>query len=215
MKEILLVEDERNLRNNLTEIIELHGYKVHAAENGADALTLLQTFTPLLIISDIYMPVMNGYNLFKSVQQMPTLKGIPFVFLSARTELDDIRHGMNLGADDYITKPVKAKDLIGCINMRIQRVDYLKLNTAGAGTTTPIAESTQHCTEILAMFSKAEMRVFKLLAENKNSVQIGHELFLSYKTVQNHRANMARKLGLNGNNALLEKAIYCKAAGLI
>lgn len=214
MKEILLVEDERNLRNNLAEIIELHGYKVYTAENGSDALAMLQTLTPQLIISDIYMPAMSGYELFNSVQQMPATKGIPFVFLSARAELDDIRTGMNLGADDYITKPVKAKDLIGCINMRIQRVDYLK-QTTGPTTTNNMAEGSFNCGEILAMFSKAEMRVFKLLAENKNSVQIGHELFLSYKTVQNHRANMARKLGLNGVNALLEKAIYCKAAGLI
>jgi two-component system, OmpR family, response regulator len=213
MKEILLVEDERNLRNNLAEIIELHGYKVYTAENGANALAMLQTITPQLIISDIYMPVMSGYELFNSVQQMDGIKGVPFVFLSARTELDDIRTGMNLGADDYITKPVKAKDLIGCINMRIQRVDYLKHSTTN--TTVNPTETTFNCPAILAMFSKAEMRVFKLLAENKNSVQIGHELFLSYKTVQNHRANMARKLGLNGNNALLEKAIYCKAAGLI
>lgn len=213
MKELLLVEDERNLRNNLAEIIELHGYKVHTAENGADALELLQTIKPHLIISDIYMPVMNGYDLFNNVQQMEAMKSVPFVFLSARTELDDIRTGMNLGADDYITKPVKAKDLIGCINMRIQRVNYLKQNTTTTTANPPAG--TFNCGEILALFSKAEMRVFKLLAENKNSLQIGQELFLSYKTVQNHRANMARKLGLTGVNALLEKAIYCKAAGML
>jgi DNA-binding NarL/FixJ family response regulator len=212
MTKVLLVEDESNLRANLAEILMLNNFDVITAENGKKGLDLLQSNSPDIIISDIYMPEMSGFEFYYRLQQNNLQKSIPFVFLSARAELHDIRIGMNMGADDYITKPVKHNDLINCINTRLKKRKQLGENHTPA-IPEQFAETTQKKEELQAMlslFSDAEKRVFEKLSENKNSVQIGQELYFSFKTVQNHRANMVKKIGISGQNALLSIAVSCR-----
>lgn len=216
MIKVLLVEDENNLRANIAEILELNNFEVATAENGSKALKMLEHFAPDIIISDIYMPEMSGFEFFHKLQQTDSLKFIPFVFLSARAELSDIRIGMNMGADDYITKPVKHSDLIKCINTRLQKRNNITENSAAAQYTPgEVTQKKEELTAMMAMFSEAEVRVLEKLSYNKNSVQIGQELYISFKTVQNHRANMVKKLGISGQNALLSIAISCRLLGLI
>ena len=214
MCKVLIVEDETNIRNNLSEILEMNGYEVAVAENGQEALLALQSDQPDIILSDILMPVMNGYDLLRSVQANPKLRHLPFLFLSAKIELEDIRNGMNLGADDYLTKPVKYQELVKAIDMRLnRRKDFIETAVAEGGEIN--TEKREELKQMLAKVSSSEMRVLLQLAENMNSFQIAEKLFLSFKTVQNHRANMVKKLGLFGQNALLSFALNCKMLDLL
>ncbi len=215
MCKVLIVEDETNIRNNLREILEMSGYEVTVAENGEEALIALAGEMPDIILSDILMPVMNGYDLLRNVQANPKLRHLPFLFLSAKIELEDIRNGMNLGADDYLTKPVKYQELIKAIEMRINRRKDFIDTAPRTGDGEINSTKREELQLMLTKISNSEMRVLRQLAENRNSFQIAETLFLSFKTVQNHRANMVKKLGLFGQNALLSFALNCKMLDLL
>lgn len=115
-KIVLIIEDEPIILNNISTILQLSGCTCHKAANGVEALSLLQTLTPNLIMCDVMMPDMNGFEVLQYVQQQPQLKHIPFCFLSARADVVDIDNGLALGAAAYITKPFLAKDLLATVN---------------------------------------------------------------------------------------------------
>ncbi len=119
--QILLVEDDDTIRDLLADILILEGAEVRTAASGNEALRLLTTIRPQLIISDIMMADGDGHDLLRSVQTDPLLNGIPFIFLTARSEPSDLRRGMNLGADDYLIKPVARQDLINSVRIRLVR----------------------------------------------------------------------------------------------
>lgn len=125
MKKILLVEDEIELRDNIRLLLESEGYKVTLAENGLDALKVIEKDNPDLIISDIMMPFMNGYELFDTVKEDLKTKIIPFIFLTAKSDKHSIRYGMNLGADDYLTKPFTQEDLLQSVKTRFDKSEAL------------------------------------------------------------------------------------------
>lgn len=121
---ILVVEDEPLIRQNVKLMLELEGFEVKAAENGIKALEIIKNIeprTPDLVLSDINMPGMDGYQLFKEISKKQVLSLTPFIFLSARDTPEDVRFGKLLGVDDYITKPFEAEDLIAIIRGKINR----------------------------------------------------------------------------------------------
>lgn len=211
MNNILIIEDDVNIRNNVVEILELNGYKPKAASDGLDALAILKDYHPDLIISDILMPHLTGFELKEKLECCDVLKKIPFIFLSAKADLQDIREGMNLGADDYLTKPFKLADLLKTIKIRLSKQQDSKEEKN-------ISFQDNHIDELKQKLNKltsAEKKVLTLLAQNFSSVEIGKKLFLSTKTIQNHRANMVRKLKFTGTNSLLDFAIRCTLAGIL
>ncbi|MFZ9718591.1 MAG: response regulator [Chitinophagaceae bacterium] len=111
MKTILLIEDNNDIRENTAEILELANYSVLTAENGKLGLALALEHKPDMIICDIMMPVLDGYGVLHVLQKNEALQQIPFIFLSAKSERSDLRKGMELGADDYITKPFTDTEL--------------------------------------------------------------------------------------------------------
>lgn len=128
MQHILLIEDNNEVRENTAEILELAGYKVYTAENGkAGVETALQN-KPDLIICDIMMPVLDGYGVLHLINKNPALKDIPFIFLTAKAERNDFRKGMEMGADDYITKPFTDIELLNAIESRLKKIALLKKN---------------------------------------------------------------------------------------
>jgi CheY-like chemotaxis protein len=136
---IFIVDDNEDILLNLRMLLEFSDFKVISARNGKEALEMLQRLQdpPDLIVSDIMMPEMNGYDLFKAVSTEPALNQIPFIFLSAKTTPDDIRLGKILGVDDYLTKPFNQDDLIATIRGKITRKKRTaQINTA-LGNTTP------------------------------------------------------------------------------
>lgn len=118
---ILVIEDDASVRRNLIELLNEEGFETHEAENGKIGIEKAKQTYPDLIISDILMPEADGYAVLKEMQKESGTSSIPFIFLSARTDRDDIRTGMNIGADDYLTKPYKADDLLAAINLRLQK----------------------------------------------------------------------------------------------
>jgi DNA-binding response OmpR family regulator len=121
MKKILLIEDNQEVRENTSEILELAGYTVVTAPNGKVGVELAQKEKPDLIICDIMMPELDGYGVLHILNKKTETAGIPFIFLTAKTEKTDIRKGMNLGADDYLTKPFDDTDLLNAIEARLRK----------------------------------------------------------------------------------------------
>lgn len=121
MKTILLIEDNFDVRENTSEILSLANYNVLAAENGKQGVELAQHEMPDLIICDIMMPELDGYGVLHILSKNETTSTIPFIFLTAKTEQNDIRKGMNLGADDYLTKPFDDTDLLNAVEARLRK----------------------------------------------------------------------------------------------
>ncbi len=126
MKKILLIEDSIDVRNNTAEILELSNYKVIQAENGKIGIEKAIEHKPDLIICDIMMPVLDGYGVIHAVHKNEEIKNTPFIFLTAKTERGDFRKGMELGADDYITKPFTGTELLNAVDSRMKKLDLLK-----------------------------------------------------------------------------------------
>ncbi len=129
MKTILLIEDNAPIRENTAEILELAGYRVLTAENGKLGVELALIDRPDLIICDIMMPVLDGYGVLHIVNKNPELAGIPFIFLTAKSERTDLRRGMELGADDYLTKPFDDTELLSAVESRLNRFGKLRADT--------------------------------------------------------------------------------------
>lgn len=125
MTKILLIEDDLVLRENTAELLELSNYEVITAKNGKEGVSLIKAHLPDVVICDIMMPVLDGYGVLKALSSDEKTKYIPFIFLSAKIKRSDIRKGMNLGADDYISKPFTEEELIGAIESRLAKASIL------------------------------------------------------------------------------------------
>jgi CheY-like chemotaxis protein len=126
MKTILIIEDDIVLRETTSEILELENYKVLTASNGIRGAEQARIMLPDLILCDIMMPEMDGYQLLEILSKDEKTKRIPFIFMSAKTEIKDVRKGMDLGADDYLTKPVDEELLLSAISSRLAKFALLK-----------------------------------------------------------------------------------------
>ena len=126
MKKILVIEDNDEVRENIAEILELANYKVVTAGNGKIGAATALKEIPDLIICDIMMPVLDGYGVLHLLNQHTETYGIPFIFLTAKSEKSDFRKGMDLGADDYITKPFDGIELLKAIEIRLNKADSVK-----------------------------------------------------------------------------------------
>jgi DNA-binding response OmpR family regulator len=130
MKRILIIEDNTEVRENVAEILELSNYEVAVAENGKRGVELALQQTPDLIVCDIMMPELDGYGVLHLLNKHIETYGIPFIFLTAKSEKTDLRKGMEMGADDYITKPFDGIELLNAIEVRLNKAELLKQNAA-------------------------------------------------------------------------------------
>ena len=120
MPRILVIEDEPQMRRNILTILDMEGFNALGAENGRQGLEMIRSQQPDLILCDVMMPELDGYGVLKALRADPAIAEIPFVFLTAKGERGDFRAGMNLGADDYLTKPVVLGDLLKAIQVRLK-----------------------------------------------------------------------------------------------
>ena len=126
MKKILLIEDNADVSTNTAEILELSNYKVIVAANGKSGVEKAIEQKPDLIICDIMMPELDGYGVLHAVHKNDAIRNTPFIFLTAKSERSDYRKGMELGADDYITKPFTGTELLNAVDSRLNKIDQLK-----------------------------------------------------------------------------------------
>lgn len=125
MKKILIIEDNDDICSNTAELLELSNYKVITAENGKIGVEKAILEKPDLIICDIMMPVLDGYGVLHAIHKNEAIKNTPFIFLTAKSERSDFRKGMELGADDYITKPFTGTELLNAVDGRLKKHDLL------------------------------------------------------------------------------------------
>ncbi|MBX2930920.1 MAG: response regulator [Chitinophagaceae bacterium] len=118
---ILVIEDEGNIRENIQELLEAKGYLVHSSPNGKQGILDAIDFRPHLILCDIMMPKMDGFKVLEYIRKTSVVQNVPFIFLTAKIDRTDIRQEMELGADDYLTKPFSSKDLIASIETRLKK----------------------------------------------------------------------------------------------
>ncbi|HVU14747.1 MAG TPA: response regulator [Phototrophicaceae bacterium] len=121
MTHILIVEDDIDIRSDIAEILGYEGFTVTTAANGIQGVEKALQSLPDLILCDVMMPDMDGFAVLDTLRAQPATKAIPFIFLTARTDRDSIRHGMNLGADDYLTKPCTSEELLAAVNTRLEK----------------------------------------------------------------------------------------------
>jgi CRP-like cAMP-binding protein len=125
-KTILIIEDNKDMRDNVAEILILANYKVLTAENGKIGIEVARNGKPDLILCDIMMPELDGYGVIRALENIPEMVGIPFIFITAKTEKSDFRVGMDLGADDYLAKPFSGNDLLRIVSSRLNKHILIK-----------------------------------------------------------------------------------------
>lgn len=205
MTSILLIEDEPQMRRNMETVLSMEGFRVVAAENGRVGVELAQREKPDLVLCDVMMPELDGYGVLESLRKAEQTKGTPFIFLTAKGEKPDIRLGMNLGADDYLTKPVAIDDLLSAIRSRLERAQQQ-------------AEAAQAAVEFQPDFSSSkpleglgltprEAEVLLWVAQGKTNAEVAIILGMVESTVKKHLEHVFPKLGIESRNAATLRAI--------
>ena len=200
MKTILVIEDQPDMRDNITTILEMENYAVLSAADGRTGLNLARDEKPDLILCDIMMPVMDGLAVLQALRADRTVAGTPFIFLTAKGEKQDLREGMNLGADDYLAKPVSATDLLSAISARLEREE----KRPPAGFTPDFSSSVP--LESIGLTPR-EAEVLLWVAQGKSNPEISSILGATENTVKKHLQNMFEKMGVDNRNAASLRAL--------
>ena len=196
------------MRKNLVTILEMENFHVASAENGRRGIELIQTEKPDLIICDVMMPDVDGHAVLRSLRAAASTATIPFIFLTAKGDKADFRTGMNLGADDYLTKPVSSVDLLAAVKTRLarRRSHEAEVEAAeSAGGFKPDFNSAKPL-ESLGLTAR-EAEVLLWVAQGKSNGDIALLLGMAEKTVKKHMGSIFDKLGLEGRNAATIKAL--------
>jgi DNA-binding NarL/FixJ family response regulator len=201
MKKILVIEDEPEMRRNLTTILRLEKFHPLPAPNGSVGVELAKTERPDLILCDVMMPQMDGYGVIAALRADPATVTIPFIFLTAKGEKPDIRAGMNLGADDYLTKPVAKNDLLAAIRSRLARASQQAIPEFK-----PNFRSAKPLEQVLGLTPRvAETLLW--LAQGKTNGEIAMILSNSESTVKKHVLDIFDKLGVETRTAASLRAL--------
>lgn len=161
MKKVLLIEDDVTVRENTAELLELSGYEVVTASNGKNGIEKAKQNLPDIIVCDIMMPEVDGYGVLQGLSKDPKTINIPFIFLSAKTEHKDIRKGMDLGADDYLTKPFEEEDLLSAIESRMAKVEILKSHQKKNEVSQTNEGDLKNLEDLRALFKDYPLEEFK------------------------------------------------------
>jgi DNA-binding NarL/FixJ family response regulator len=200
MKKILVIEDEPEMRRNLLTILKMEKFHVFGAENGRAGVETAKRERPDLILCDVMMPEMDGYGVLESLRADPATVSVPFIFLTAKGEKADVRSGMNLGADDYLTKPVAKGDLLKAIASRFKRQDQ---------QSTPAFKPNFDSHEpLLALgLTPRVAEVLLWVAQGKTNGDIATILGISESTVKKHLLEIFQTLGVETRSAAALRAL--------
>jgi DNA-binding NarL/FixJ family response regulator len=200
MKKILVIEDEPEMRRNLLTILRLEKFQPLGAENGRIGLELVHKENPDLVICDVMMPEMDGYAVLDALRESPATASLPFIFLTAKGEKIDQRCGMNLGADDYLTKPVSKTDLLNAIHSRL-----LRASQSAKAEFKPDFSSYESLLTLGLTPRVAEVLLW--VAQGKTNSDIGTILGISESTVKKHLLEIFIKLGVETRSAATLRAL--------
>ncbi len=205
MKKILVIEDEPATLENLVLMLEMEGFKPCSAPNGRVGVEVARRELPDVILCDVSMPELDGYGVLESLRADGATVSIPFIFLTAKGDKKDLRVGMNLGADDYLTKPASAEDVLAAINTRLQRQRQNARATLQNADLKPNFDSATPL-ETLGLTPR-EAEVLLWIAQGKSNADIATILGCAENTVKVHIARIFEKLGVENRHAASMKAI--------
>jgi len=208
MNKILIIEDQPQMRKNLATILQMENFQVVVAENGRRGVELALSELPDLVLCDVMMPELDGYGVLTALRAQAATATIQFVFLTAKGEKLELRKGMNLGADDYLTKPVAREDLLAAVLTRLARRQAHAGEVASAkskGGFNPDFSSAKPLESI--GLTERESEVLLWVAQGKSNNDVGVILGMAEKTVKKHMGNIFEKLGVEGRNGATVSAL--------
>lgn len=201
-KRLLLIDDDPNLILLVKDYLEFRGYEVITAENGREALEVLEQDLPDMIICDVMMPEMDGYTFVNHVRQNERTSWIPILFLSAKGQSQDRVKGLNIGADVYMVKPFEPEELVAQVEASLKQ-SFRQRQQAGG--------NNENETKIQVPFdvhlTQTELKVVQFVARGLANRDIAEELNVSQRTVESHVSNMLGKTGLHNRTELARWAI--------
>lgn len=212
---ILVADDDLGTRLAIGDYLEVTGYSVLRAENGQDALTMVEKFQPHLIVTDVTMPRMDGYEFVRKVRQQPAFRLLPVVFLTARTETHERIRGYQLGCDVYLPKPFELQELGAVVRHLLERLQMIEMEWRSRSPLPTAIDSaaTQH-TNLAAALAKIEVKLTKreqevvlLLSDGLSNAQIGDRLHLSPRTVEKYVSSLLDKTDTSNRAELMRFAI--------
>jgi DNA-binding NarL/FixJ family response regulator len=196
------------MRENLALMLEMEGFAVSRAEDGQRGLELARSHVPDLILCDVMMPGLDGHGVLKALRADSATATIPFIFLTAKGEKVDQRAGMNLGADDYLVKPVAKEDVLAAIRARLQRQQQHEHNTQAQLSQVKFAPDFSSAVPLESLgLSPREAQVLLWIAQGKSNEEIGVILGASRNTIKKHVLHLLEKLGVETRNAAAIRAI--------
>lgn len=199
-KTILVVDDDPNLVFLVQDYLELKGYRVLTAPHGRDALVVLGQETPDMIICDVMMPQMDGYNFVRHVRENQQISWLPVLFLSAKGQTQDRVMGLNTGADVYMVKPFDPDELLAQIEASLKQSERLRQNQPDLETVTPDLPPGVELTP-------TETKILQYVAKGLSNREIAADLHVSQRTVESHVSNMLGKTGLHNRTELARWAM--------
>lgn len=205
MNRILVIEDEERMRHGLCTILRLEGYEVHCAADGEEGVRVASRELPNLVLCDIAMPRLDGYGVLTALRTSVRTSGIPFIFLTAKGEKQEVRTGMNLGADDYLTKPVTRDELVRTVTARLQRQHQHAVAARRSLSLKPDFSSPQPL-QALGLTPR-EATVLLWVSQGKSNPEIARILGSGEGTIRKHLEHIFCKLGVESRAAATSQAL--------
>ncbi|MBM0741740.1 response regulator transcription factor [Phormidium sp. CLA17] len=208
MKRVLVVDDDTTLRMALTRYLEKRGYLVQSVGSAPEALSAVEADPPDLIVSDVMMPEMDGFEFCRRLRAMRSGQLVPFIFLSSKGEVEARIQGHSMGADDYLMKPFEPLELLAKIEAQLERSRRIhsEIVRLMQKADSENSASPAHPPQPLLPLTPAEEKVFWEVVQGLTNKQIGDRLFVSPRTVQTHLSNILNKLDLENRSQLVRFA---------
>ncbi len=214
---ILIAEDDPSIRLSVKDYLEARGYSAIAAENGNSALLMLEKFHPHLLISDIKMPGIDGYELVKKIRQLPKFRLLPVIFLTERNTVNERVKGYQAGCDIYLPKPFELVELGAVIRNLLERSQMihseLRFSQEAEREKPQSGSSDDNLDNDLPKFcehlelTQREREVLVLLMDGHSNQEIGNKLHLSPRTIEKYVSSLLRKTGRNNRVELIRYAL--------
>ena len=214
---ILVAEDDPAIRLSINDYLELNGYSVITAENGEQALSMVEKYHPHLLISDIKMPYQDGYELIENIRRLPQYRLLPIILLSERSGISDRIHGYQVGCDAYLPKPFEVEELGAIIRNLLERSQIVHselrffhgnnepIDMDANSARTADREKTAHLQKLHSrlQLTPRETEVLELLIEGRSNLEIGQQLHLSHRTIEKYVSSLLRKADLSNRVELI------------
>jgi DNA-binding NarL/FixJ family response regulator len=199
-KKLLLIDDDPNLILLVKDYLEFRGYEVIPAGNGREALEVMKTFTPDLIICDVMMPEMDGYTFVETIRSNMSTDWVPVIFLSARGQTADRVKGLSTGAEVYMVKPFEPEELVAQVESSLKHTDrLLQMQSVGMQQVMQLDRDIE--------LTPTEAKVIQHVAKGMSNREIAEVLGVSQRTIESHVSNMLGKTGLHNRTELARWAM--------